>query len=319
MKINEILKVIKANSTFLLSAHENLDADAMTSELVMAAYLRKLGKKVYIINHSPVPSRLKFLPGANNIKQYKKGMRVGYDVLIVVDCGELRRIGDVRYLLLKDKKIISFDHHATNHYFADYNVVDQYSSSTAEIVYEFLTNAGFKLNRTMAMLLYSGIITDTGCFRYSNTSAKTHLIVSELRGYNFPAHVIYKKLFEVIPTDETKGFLRTISRHTTCFNNQVLLIELKKKIFNKFSEDFDLRDSIFSFFRTVKGLEVVAILSEVKHNVTKINLRSMGAIDVAKLANVFDGGGHKAASGCVIKAKIKEASKILLKEIKRHL
>ena len=185
MSMKNIIQTIKANKRFLISAHVNPDPDALCSELAVAIFLRSLGKTVSIVNHQTVPKRFHFLPGVGSIKNYWKNRKVNYDVAIIVDCGDLGRIGKVQDLIQDDKVLINIDHHITNDSFGTLNCVEPNASSTCEVLYELITQAKGKLTKNLATHLYTGIMTDTGSFRYENTTARTHAIVSELMKFKF--------------------------------------------------------------------------------------------------------------------------------------
>ncbi len=319
MSSQKIISLIKKNKVFLISTHVNPDPDALCSELALAEYLKVLGKKVFIVNEDTVPQRLSFLPGTKKIQKYKKNKIVPYDIAIIVDCGDLDRIGKVKDCLKGNKPIVNIDHHITNDMFGHVNLLKPKASSTGEVLYEFFKEAKFKLNRNVALCLYAGIMTDTGSFRYENTTAHTHAIVADLMRFDFSANDLYQKLYDIIPLDDLKAFTQVITHFEALFGGRVVLVELNKKVLAKFSEAFDLRDAIFKFLRSIQGVEVIAIFTEVARNKTRINLRSTNKVDVAKLANIFGGGGHKRASGCMIGGNIYKARQDFLKQLKKDL
>lgn len=319
MSMKAILRTIRNNKRFLISTHVNPDPDALCSELALADALRALGKTVTIVNHQAVPRRFMFLPGAKSIKNFWKNRSVSYDVAIIVDCGELDRIGKVTELLRKDAKTVNIDHHVTNDRFGHLNLVQQNASSTCEVLYELFCKGRFKINDRMAVNLYVGIMTDTGSFRYENTTARTHAITAELMKHKVSAPDLYRHLYETISFKDLKEFTAVVNRFDDYYNKKVACVELRKKVLAKFSGDFDLRDTIFKFLRTIKGVEVFVILTEIGRSKTRVNLRSSRSFDVAKLAAHFGGGGHRRASGCVVERTMLSAKREVLKRIKKAL
>lgn len=317
MSIKKTLQLIRNNQTFLISAHVNPDPDALCSELALALYLKSIGKTVIVLNEEPVPDRFMFFPGIHLVKSLSKMKSIKYDVAIIVDCGELKRIGKVQEVLSDDAKIINIDHHVTNDLFGDVNFVNVKASSTCEMLYELLKKGKCLFTESIALNLYSGIMTDTGSFRYENTSSKTLVIASELRKFKFSASDLYTKLYEQLPLSDLKLFMKVASDFDSLHKGKVVVVELKKAQVAKFSETFDLRDTIFKFLRTIQSVEVIVIITEFKKDRTRVNLRSSGKVDVAKLASRFDGGGHKKASGCMIYKDFKNARKAVLSEIKK--
>lgn len=318
MDYEKIIRTIKNNERFLISTHVNPDPDALCSELALAMYLRSLGKKVAVINSEEVPRRFRFLPGTQWIKMPAPA-QAAYDVAVIVDCGDLNRIGNVQDVLRDEKILVNIDHHATNDRFGDLNLVDQKASSTAEILYELLRAAKCRFTKNLAMHLYVGIMTDTGSFRYENTRPRTHFIAGDLMRFRFSAAELYRKLYESIPHADVKTFTKVISRFDLLLDGQVVFLELSKKILSQFSDEFDIRDALFKFFRAMKGVEVLGIFTEVSLKKTRINFRSSRKVDVAQLAHRFAGGGHRRASGCTIERSMKEARRLVLDELKKLL
>ncbi len=316
MNLAAVTKILKKNKSFLITTHVNPDPDALSSELALALFLKSQGKEVSVVNEEKVPSRFLFLPKSTLITSIKNYKARPYDVAIVVDCGDLDRIGRVKKLMSLDKMIINIDHHITNDRFGDINLVNPQVSSAAEIMYDLLQEANCRMTKDIATLLYLGIMTDTGSFRYETTTPHCHTIAAELMKFDISISQLYRVLYESVPLQDLKGFTKIVSRFDSFYKGKVLCVELPKKVLNKFSQDFDLRDKIFGFLRTVKGVEVVMIVTEENAHQTRINLRSQGSVDVAKLASHFQGGGHSRASGCLIEGNMKVAQKKILDQLK---
>lgn len=319
MNTIKILKTIARHKTFLVSTHVGPDPDALSSQLAIAAYLRALGKQVHCINEGDVPARFRFLPGSARIKSLKSCQVQRVDAAIIVDCGDFDRIGEVKRIASTAKAVINIDHHITNDNFGDLNMVEPHASSTAEVIFDLFKQAKFRLNRQTAILLYLGIMTDTGSFRYANTTARTHEIVSQLLKFKIPIDELYRKLYEAVPLNDLKYFTRVVNTFDSLENGRVVCLDLHRKMVRKFSEEFDLRDKIFGFLRTIKGVEVIVISTEVDRHKTRINLRSQGEVNVAQIAAHFNGGGHRRASGCMISGNLKEAREKILKQIRKAL
>lgn len=317
MSINKVIQTIKKHKKFLISTHVNPDPDALCSELALAIYLRSIGKKVTVVNNEEVPKRYKFLPGTNKIKGFKDILKVDFDVAIVVDCGDLGRIGCVESLIKDHHVLVNIDHHVTNDSFGHVNLVKVHASSTAEVLYDLLKSAKCKFDNHLAIHLYCGIMTDTGAFRYENTSADTHRIVAELRQYKFSAYDLYRRLYEMVPLNDIQLFTKVIGQFESLSSGKILCVNLRKRVISSFSKDFDLRDTIFRYLRSIQGVEAIVIFSEVERNKTRVNLRSVEKVNVAKIANHYDGGGHRRAAGCLIEKDLKKAKAALLKELKK--
>lgn len=314
-----VLNVISRNQTFLVSTHHNPDADALASALSMGLYLKALGKKVYVLNEDTCPDWLKFLPATSMLKKAAQVKSVDYDAAIVLDCGDQKRIGGVNRFIQPGKPLINIDHHITNDKFGNINVVDPKASSTCEMVFDFFKEAKYKLNKDMATLLYAGIMTDTGSFRYENTSARSHLTISELMAFPISASKMYDRLYVGIPVVDMKPFTELIHNSLLLEKGRVYCVSLSKKTRDRFSTSFDLKDKLFTFLRSVEGIEVVVILTEINSKEVRVNLRSQNDFNVADLAQKFDGGGHRKAAGCKIYEPLARAQKIICNAIHRLL
>lgn len=319
MNKKKIIQTIRDNDSFLISTHVNPDPDAICSELALAEYLRSLKKKVLIVNESELIERFRFFPGASKIRELDKLKRVQYDVAIIVDCGDLSRVGRVQEVIDENRPIINIDHHITNDNFGSINYVDTKASSTAEVLYEIMHYGKCKLTQRIATNLYCGIMTDTGSFRYENTSSRTHKITAELMQFNIKVDELYRRIYETIPVQDLAAFTQVINKFELSSRGQVVCLELTKKWMDKFSDDFDLRDAIFKFLRSIAGVEVICILTEFKKSETRVNFRSANYVDVAKLAHYFDGGGHKRASGCLVEKNMVDTKKAVMRKIREAL
>lgn len=292
--------------------------DGLTCELAMASYLKSLGKRVYIINADRPLKMYRFLPGINIAKKFN-GRSINYDVAIILDCGDLDRIGRVRELIGNNKIVINIDHHITNDRFGFCNLIKPRASSTAEIIFELFKAAGYRLTKPVALLLYLGIMTDTGSFRYDNTTPAAHAIAGGLMKFRFSTNQAYQAVYDQVPLRQMKALMRIIEGCQIMHKGKLISVTLQKKTLRKFSGEFDLNDKIFSLLRSIKGAEVIVIFTENTPRLTRVNFRSQGRMDVAKLASLYQGGGHQKASGCLIKASLKEAKRSILSRLDKML
>ena len=309
---------IKKHKSFLITTHHNPDADAASSALAMALVLKKIGKKTVVVNDHDLPGWLGFLPTAKSFKRRSTIKQSSFDAVIILDAGELDRIGGVRKWINR-QRMINIDHHITNDNFGALNLVWPKASSTCEVLFDLFKEQKVKLNKDLAVLLYAGIMTDTGSFRFENSNFRTHEIVAELMRFGLSASDLYKRLYVGIPVKEIRNFVEVIHTAELLLNNKVYCVMLPKSVSSKFSKNFDLKEKIFSFLRSVEGIEVVVILHELNSRLTRINLRSQNNFDVAKLAGQFQGGGHKKAAGGKIETNLNEAKKKILAAMRKAL
>lgn len=323
MSLRKVIAGIKNNRSFLITSHTNPEGDALGSELAFYRLLRKLRKKAIIVNEDNLPYGYDFLPDSSNIKKYKKNPKkyAKFDCFVVLDCSDLKRTGEVYRLNTDKKPIINIDHHISNQWFGDINWVEAGSSSCSEMIYKLHKKLRLSLDEETAICLYVGMLTDTGSFRYLNTTSFTHKAVSELLRYNLNIPLIYKNVYENIPFGDIKLLIRILPSIRRRLRGKIAWFEIERDMLKNRRLSFDLTEALLSFARAIKDVEVAVLFKEnlgVKDEV-RVNLRSQGKIDVNRIAHFFGGGGHKTASGATVRGKIDAVRKRVLRKIKESL
>lgn len=320
MSLKKAIAGIKNNQNFLITTHINLEGDALASELAFFRILKAMGKQAIIINADNTPLEYAFLPGINNIKKFSNNLKnIKFDCFVVLDCSGLSRCGRVASLNIDRKPVLNIDHHISNKWFADINWVEPSSSSCTQMIYKLCKELRVPLDKEIAMLLYVGILTDTGSFRYPNTNSLTHKVVSELLKHNLDIVEIYKKVYENIAFKDMRLLVKVLSALKCQLNGKIAYLTITRQLLKKYRGiSFDLTDYTLNFARAIKDVEVAVLFKEDtgQENKVRVNLRSQGKIDVNKIAQFFGGGGHKTASGCTIKGNIEEVRRKVLREIK---
>jgi phosphoesterase RecJ-like protein len=321
MGIRETIACIKKHRDFLIASHTNMEGDALGSELGMYYLLKKLGKRATIVNDEPVPYGYDFLPGLSAIRRYGRGVgSVKFDCFVTVDCSDLRRTGEVQRLKRPDVCVLNVDHHVSNSYFGTVNWVDPEASCACEMVYRLFKAFKVPLDKKCALALYAGILTDTGSFRYSNTTAMTHAIAAELLRQGIDVPEVYRQIYASIPLEDLRLFARLLPTMTVEMEGKLAWFQVRKQIFSHRAPIvFDLSEGLLSFARTLKGIEVVVLFREnlVPKKEVRVNFRSQGAIDVNIIAKCFGGGGHPTASGATVCGKsLEEVRAMVLAKVR---
>jgi phosphoesterase RecJ-like protein len=325
VSLRKCVECIKRNKRFLLTVHTNPEGDALGAQLAFHSLLKKLGKSAVIINEDRVPDGYQFLPGVKHIEQNtgnKRNLkRINFDCLAVLDCSDLQRTGEVYKINTKNKHILNIDHHISNNKFGDVNWIEPYSSSASEMVYKLYKKMGVLFDKDSATCLYVGILTDTGSFRYSNTSSFTHKAVSQLLRFGLNIPQIYKNIYENIPFEDMKLLGKVLPNMRREAKGKVVWFQVEKETLTNKKLSFDFTEHILSFGRAIKDVQVVVLFKEnlgLKDEI-RVNFRSQGKVDVNKIAQLFGGGGHKTASGATVKGKINQVRIRVLAEIKEAL
>lgn len=321
MSIKKVIAAIRRYDSFVIATHTNMEGDALGSELGFYYLVKKLGKRAVIVNDEEIPYGYEFMPGLNVIRRYdRRSMDLKFDCFVTVDCSDLKRTGEVHMLNTRNKPVLNIDHHISNSLFGSVNWVDAHASCASEMVYRLYKALGVPLDRTSATALYVGILTDTGSFRYSNTSALTHKITADLLTHGIDVLDVYRQIYGSVPYDDLKLFIKILPTMRVELGGKIVWFAVPKSILHRQKKIyFDLSESLLNFARTLRGIEVALLFREnmTQEPEVRVNFRSQGKIDVNKIANCFGGGGHKNASGATVKGrKLDEVRRMVLHKLK---
>lgn len=318
MSQKKIIQQIRKSKRFLITTHVNMEADALGSVLAMREMLTLLKKTAVIVSIEDIPEEYRFLPGLKNVKKPHQVKRYKFDTFIALDCSDTGRCREVIKEFAKDKMIMNIDHHVSNSMFGDANWVDPQASSTVEMVYRLYKQMPIPFDKNSAIWLYSGLLTDTGSFRYTNTNVFTHKMAAELLGYGLSANKIYRNIYQNLKFQDMKllsEIFRTLRQEAS---GQIVWFEIPKTVFKKMRASFDLGDQVLNFGRLSKEAKIIVLFKENlgKIKEVRVNFRSNGEFDVNKLAKYFGGGGHPTASGATMKGSLESVKSKVLKKIR---
>lgn len=318
MSLNKVMEVIEHNDNFLIASHIDPEGDSIGSQLALAYLLLAKNKKFAIINHSPVPPQYEFLPLFEQIK--KPASRFKADVALILDCPEMKRIGDVERAIKGIPLTVNIDHHISNKRFADINWVEPHASCAAEMVYKIYQGLKVKINKDIALCLYVGILVDTGSFHYSNTTSYTHRLAAQLINFGINPAQVYNKLYENMTNADLALLTFVLNTVKVDPSGKIAWIKLSQDMLKKSKAGIKETEYLIAYIRALKGVKVALFFKESEEkNKVKVSLRSQGDVDVNKIAQFFGGGGHKAASGMTIRASLAKAEKIVIAQIKKML
>ena len=318
---------LQNKKNILISTHLNPDGDALGSEIALAHYFRQIGISFKILNSDPTPAFYQFLDLERWVEQYipemHSRMLSNFDGCIIVDVSEFDRLGEMCAVIKNaDFPIACIDHHLSASSISMAQVVDEHASSTGELVYDFLRSNNAAFTQEIVDALYTCIVTDTGSFRYSNTTPNTHRITADLIEKGARFQYIYSALYESDSKSRArlKGRLlanmhfESDDRFAWFVLSQDLLAQTKAQIWE--SEGFS------ELPRLVKNVEISIMFTEAKDGTVKASFRSKGNIPINELARQFGGGGHKFAAGAALSMTLKEAvpelRKAAIQYLERH-
>ena len=297
---------IRESQTIVLACHVNPDGDALGSLLGLALALLPLGKTVTCLSEDGIPAILTFLPGAERVRQTTD--EPAFDLALVVDSGDFSRVGaTIQPMIGRAKRVVDIDHHVTSGAFGDIRVLDARAASTAEIVYALLLALQVPITPDIATCLFTGIITDTGSFRFQNVTPNTLQVAAALLEAGAPPAVISEHVFENRTFAATKLLGCALASLQTTPDGRIVWAHITAADFAETRATDQDTEGIVSSVRGVQGAEVGILFREVAGGGVRVSLRSRDTVNVAEIAARFGGGGHRMASGCTVDLPLSEA------------
>lgn len=305
---SDIIKTIKNSKNIIIISHSNPDGDAIGSMLGLSHYINSKGIKVKNLLVDPVPSNMKFLNGSELIEKYSVEKHNSFfkkaDLIILVDLNDITRVRELEKQVIESPAYkIVIDHHPNPKDFANLYYVNPDASSTGELIYNILiSDSDYEIDKAVSEALYTAIVTDTGSFRFSNTTSKVHKIIAELIESGADPYELYDKIYNQSSPNIIKLLGLALTNIKMLFGGKVCIMQISESDFRKTNTSY--RDTEFFVERTlsIQGVLIGILLTEVKErNEIKISLRSKREISVSNVASALGGGGHMNASGANIK------------------
>lgn len=297
---------------FSLAYHVNPDGDCLGSVAALGLILERMGKEVIILDCGRVPAKYQTLPLLS--ARIDPATVSSPGVLVALDCGDLLRTGPAAYLASQAEQVINIDHHASNDGFGDLSWVDAKAAAVGEMIFSLARHLGVVLDREIAIAIYTAIATDTGSFRYDNTTASTHAIVSELLGHGIPVNAIAQQVFDRRSLGATRLIGKVLSRMEVYLAGRVAVLTILLDDLSSGASEEDESDGMINLARNIGGVDLAILLRETPDQAVKVGFRSSEVIDVGALAKSFGGGGHARASGCTMAGTVLEVKEQVLNE-----
>ncbi|WP_101772995.1 DHH family phosphoesterase [Peptostreptococcus faecalis] len=322
-EINDILDFIEKNDNYIVTSHENPDGDNIGSSLAMFRFLEKLGKRVSYVLDDEYPNNLMFLY-EKEIKKKSYQVNDRNQVIIALDAGDYTRLNIDIDILEKSRGIICVDHHVTNGEYGFLKFIDSDMSSTSEMVYEIISEYENRhevklIDEKIATALYTGLITDTGNFQYSNTCPSSFLMASNLIERGADKITIIENIYQNNSLNFYKLLGETLE-NLEVIDDKISIATVTKEMIDRNSLKYDDIDPITPYTRDIEGVELGIFIKEKQMGEIKVSFRSKRYVDCTKLAKEFGGGGHVRASGCTIKdVDTKIARMMILEKAEKYI
>ncbi len=304
-----VVQAFREGRRFLIAGHVDPDPDCIGSLLAVDWLLERLGKEAQPLSHDALLPQWQFFPRIDRIAHPTAGApwsRETWDTLVVVDC-ELERTGSVALWADRVERVINIDHHVTNEGTGDINLIDPGAAATGELIYRVIRAAGVGLDASVATLLYAAIMSDTGSFRFSNTTAAAFEIAADLVRHGAKPDVIAGELYDTRSWEYVRLLGRVLETLQRSPDGSVAWITLTQEMIREEGARADESEGFIQYPRMIDGVEVALFFKETGPGEVRVGFRSKRRVDVSQLAQEFGGGGHPRAAGCTFHGTLDQA------------
>jgi len=314
----KIIEAVASAQRIAILPHVFADGDALGSSIALSMALEKMGKQVKVYIEEEISRTYKFLPGNEYVEVFK-GEIDEYDLVIALDTGDLDRLGRRIKIFQNTDFTINIDHHPTNTEYAILNHVKTNAAAAGEIVYQLIKRMSISIDEGISTCLYVAIATDTGGFRYSNTTPVTHQITADLINNGVDVSMISQLVFETVPFKKVRLMGMAIDTIEIFEDGKAAFIIVTDEMMKEVDALEEDCDGLVNIVRNIEGVEVAVMIRQRSVDEFKINFRSQNYVDVSAIARKYSGGGHKKAAGCTLRGSMVEIKEILYKDIREVL
>lgn len=310
IKLTDAAEILKEQSQVLILTHANPDGDTLGCGYALMRALGKLNIKAALLNSDTIPEKFGYMACDND------DIDIDTAFVTAVDVADTKLLGSLEERFSK-KIDLCIDHHGSNLMYAERTFVDSDAAAACEIIYDLIKLMGVEMDEDIATCLYTGISTDTGCFRYSNVTAKTHIAAAELITFGAKHSFVDTLMFET----KSKAYFALeklcLDGMKLCFNDKVAIIKLTNEMYKISGADESYSDAISSIPRQVEGVKIGVTIKEKSDGEYKISLRTHEPYNAADICKLLGGGGHARAAGCQISGSIEAAEEKIIEAIKK--
>ena len=312
LTLKQTAKYLKKHDNFIILTHSSPDGDTLGAGYALFYGLKEIGKIAAVICADVIPGKYKYFVKETDDVPMENSTVVAVDIAAKSLLGSLEET-------FGDKVDLCIDHHISNSKFSKYRYLDANSSATCEIIFELLEKMNVNINTDAANAMYTGIATDTGCFKYSNVTSKTHLIAAKLYEYDIMPAEINKIMFDTKSRrllELERMVLDTAEYH---FDNRCIILSVTSEMQEHTGCSGSELESIAVISRSVEGVICGISIKQTGDDTFKISLRTYPPLDASKIANQIGGGGHTAAAGATINGTLSEVKEKILSVVKSEM
>jgi phosphoesterase RecJ-like protein len=316
--IKKIIQQLTNSNRILLASHANPDGDAIGSLLAMGIALKGLGQAVTLYNESAIPAVYRFLPSVDNIQNMLTDPQ-RFDTAVILDCGGLGRVGSAVDAIATIPAIVNIDHHTTNTRFGQYHLVDVEACATSEIVYRLIQSMDLEIDLAMATAIYTGILTDTGSFRFSNTNRAAFSICEAMVAMGVNPSAVAQHVYGTYSLGRIKLLNLALDSIEISNNGSLSIMTVTREMLSDTGTQAEDADGLINYARRIQDVKVAALIHELENGNGisgnrkrfHVSLRSDGSVDVSRIASGFGGGGHAGAAGFSMETSLAELKKTI--------
>ena len=309
--MNQIINLLKNSNHILIASHANPDGDAIGALIALGVSLDALNNKTTLYNESPIPAIYRFLPTVDRIVRHIDDQNL-FDTAVILDCGDLERIGNALSTISRIPHIINIDHHVTNTRFGEFNLIDPSACATSEIVYRLIRRMEAAINLATATSIYTGILTDTGSFRFSNTNKAAFDICAEMVALGVEPYSIAQLVYGTYSLGRIKLLNLALDSIEISKNRKLSMMAVTQEMLNETGTKPEDIDGFINYAKGIEDVQVAVLIQELfndkkevqSHEHFHVSLRSNGTLNVAEIASTFGGGGHSNAAGFSIESTL---------------
>jgi bifunctional oligoribonuclease and PAP phosphatase NrnA len=307
---HNLLSFLKQADDFFIATHINPEGDALGSSIALSMALETLGKKTLVYDRDPVPDYYRFLPGHERLIHSSSGIETSAFNLLLLDCNTPDRAG-LEAVEFRSSAVI--DHHETEKEFGTIKWVEPHAAATGMMIFSLIKELGTPITKEIALNLYAALAIDTGTFRYDNTTAEVMKVASELVEAGAKPYLVSNNLYET--WSEQRFRLLIMCLNTLEIRENVAFTAVTNEMFQRTGTSAEDTENFSGFPRMMQNVVVSAFFRQIADNGWKVSLRSKGVVNVAEIAALCGGGGHKNAAGFTIKGSLETAKEKLLRHI----
>ena len=311
LSLAELCAFLKERDNYVILCHASPDGDTLGSAYALKRGLERLGKNAGVICCDEIPKKYDYFIDDSESSFVP-------ETVVAVDVADIKLLGDI-YAQFEGRIDLNIDHHVSNTRYAKRLFLDANAAATAECIYEILDELGVEFDGAMANALYTGMSTDTGCFKYSNVTVRTHEIAARLYEIGVDAAEINRKMFDTKSRSRLELEMMVLNGAEFHFDDRCMILSVTLEMQQKTGCSGSELEGVAAISRTVEGVLAGVSIKQVEENKFKVSLRTYPPLDASAICKSLGGGGHVAAAGCTLEGDLESAKKKILSAVKQAL